>query len=123
MLEERLRIARKRKKLTQQYVAEQLDVTAQAYSTYETGAVTPNPKTLKTLAILYGVSSDYLLGLTDDPTPTSQLINPAKAENVRAGGLVANGGDYGDLTKEERNLLNAFTEYIRTLRLREDKGE
>ena len=39
------------------------------YSGYELGTRTLPPEILIKLALLYHTSVDYLLGLTDDPTP------------------------------------------------------
>lgn len=36
---------------------------------YESGRTQPKAPDLAVLADLFGVSADYLLGLTDDPTP------------------------------------------------------
>ncbi len=57
-----LKEIRKRKGLTQLEVAEQLNLSVQAYSNYEIGRREPDFETLKKLADLFNVSIDYILG-------------------------------------------------------------
>lgn len=60
-LAERLVEARKRCGLTQSAVAQQLDVSAQAVSSWERGETMPDIMKLPELAGMYGVSVDWLL--------------------------------------------------------------
>ncbi len=55
--------------LTQQAVARLLHVSQNTYSQYELGILNYPVDALVTLAQFYGVSVDYLLGLTDVKTP------------------------------------------------------
>ena len=50
-------------------VAEHLQMHAGVYSRYEKGTREIPVWALMKLAALYGVSTDYILGLTDDPAP------------------------------------------------------
>jgi len=69
ILGKRLKQARKNKGLTQDYVAKILGTTYQTISNYERGIRDPDTDSLTRLANLYEISIDWLLGLTDDPTP------------------------------------------------------
>ena len=60
-LNEKLLSLRKKNKLTQAQVAETLDVSRQAISNWETGAVLPSTDNLKALSRLYQVPADSLL--------------------------------------------------------------
>lgn len=83
MLGERLREMRERKGLTQRQVAPLIGVkTANALSLYERGLRCPDPDVVSKLAILYETTSDYLLGLTDDPRSLRQRIDEALADEV-----------------------------------------
>ena len=53
---------RTQKHLSQSELAEQVHVTRQAVSRWETGETTPNPDTLKLLSLLFDVSINTLLG-------------------------------------------------------------
>lgn len=58
---QRLRQLRRASGLTQQKMAESLDVQRSTYAYYEIGATTPSFKTLRQIAVMYGVSVDYLI--------------------------------------------------------------
>lgn len=72
MIQERLKTARQNSGLTQIDVAKKLNISRQAYNHYETGKRTPNPETISSLAEIYGVTTDYLLGNADVPTSPSK---------------------------------------------------
>lgn len=61
----RLKELRKKKGLTQKQVGKILHVSSKSVSGYEHNIVTPSIDSLKSLALLYGVTTDYLLGLND----------------------------------------------------------
>lgn len=58
---EKLILLRKEKRLTQMQVAEEIKVSRQAVSGWETGTVVLSIENLKSLSILYGVPVDHLL--------------------------------------------------------------
>ena len=66
---QRIRDFREDKDLTQQEVAGHLNCSQRAYSHYERGDVDVPTGILIKLANFYDTSVDYLLGLTDVPTP------------------------------------------------------
>lgn len=68
ILGERIRQLRLKKGLTQQKLAEMLNTTNATISNYETGASTPDYETLIKLSDIFNVTTDYLLGRTDEPT-------------------------------------------------------
>ena len=76
-LNEKLISLRKKNKLTQAQVAETLDVSRQAISNWETGAVLPSTDNLLALSRLYQVPLDHLLNGDTDLTPA-----PAKEKEV-----------------------------------------
>ena len=59
---------RKAKKLNQEQASELLGISRSTYANYEVGAREPNLALPKKMAMVFGVSADYLLGLSDDPT-------------------------------------------------------
>ncbi len=70
ILSERMKKLRKECKYTQEQVAKKLNISVAALSRYETGAFEPKSVDLIVdLAILYKVSTDYLLGKTDARNP------------------------------------------------------
>lgn len=72
----RLKEARINKGLTQLQVMKLTNVNHKTLSGYENGVSEPDLETLKILAILYNVSTDYLLGRTDDSNYPSIEDNP-----------------------------------------------
>jgi repressor LexA len=68
ILGERIRQLRQNKGLTQQKLAEMLNTTNATISNYETGASTPDYETLQKIADIFNVTTDYLLGRTDEIT-------------------------------------------------------
>ena len=65
----RLRDLREDNDLTQQKLADYLHMQQTQYSRYERGTRDIPTDVLIKLAELYTTSTDYLLGLTDDPAP------------------------------------------------------
>lgn len=78
-LEEKLISLRKQKGLTQLQVAEEIDVSRQAISKWESGVAVPSIDNLKFLSKLYGVSLDYLLN-DDVESPGQQEETQEKQE-------------------------------------------
>ncbi len=74
---ERLRALREDRDLSQQQVAEVINKSQQGYSHIENGRAELKIEDLKTLCAFYEVSSDYLIGTTDDPGTGN---TPAKTE-------------------------------------------
>ena len=65
----RIRDMRTDRGLTQSKIAELLHVSQNTYSQYEIGTTRFPLDAVIKLAEYYGVSVDYLVGLTDEPTP------------------------------------------------------
>lgn len=66
-LAERLRELRGKKGVTQSQVAEYLGLKLRAYQYYESGEHRPEYEKLMALADYFDVTTDYLLGRTDEP--------------------------------------------------------
>ncbi|SDH99887.1 helix-turn-helix domain-containing protein [Desulfosporosinus hippei] len=85
----RLKETRISKGLTQLQVMKLTNVNHKTLSGYENGVSEPDLETLKILAILYNVSTDYLLGRTDDSNYPSIENNtddeeqPTPSERIR----------------------------------------
>jgi len=69
MIVARLKEYRKLNDVTQKSVAIAINVSERAYQHYELGTREPNHDNLVMLCRYLNVSADYLLGLTDTPTP------------------------------------------------------
>lgn len=73
---QRLRNLREDRDLNQMAVAEVLHVSQTTYSRYESGALDIPSGALIALALFYGTSVDYLLGLTDRFRPYPRSGGP-----------------------------------------------
>jgi len=68
-----LKTIRKEKGLTQTDVAKVLNITVSAYGNYELGQRSPTPEVLIQLADLFEVTTDYLLGRTNNAIDINTL--------------------------------------------------
>ena len=64
---ERLKELRKEKQLTQQKLADDLGVNRVNITRWEKGNIEPNLETLSLIASYFNVSTDYLIGIEDNP--------------------------------------------------------
>ncbi len=69
MIGDRLRQLRIETQLSQEKLAKELQVKPATVSRYENGTNEPDIKTIGWYAKRFGVSTDWIFGLTDDPTP------------------------------------------------------
>jgi HTH-type transcriptional regulator, competence development regulator len=67
MLPQRLKEIRKKKKLTQEQLAKIVKTKKTTISNYETGYSSPSHEMLSDIADVLDVTTDYLLGRTDNP--------------------------------------------------------
>lgn len=78
-----IRSARKKVKLTLKELGKMVGVSESTMSNYETGKREPDFDTLRKFSEILEVSIDYLLGITDDPTPPSVDRTEAEAWEIR----------------------------------------
>lgn len=62
----RLKELRKQKSLTQKEVAISLEINERTYRRYEAGEIEPSASTINRLADFFSITSDYLLGRSDE---------------------------------------------------------
>lgn len=110
----RLKQLRISKKLTQQDLAKLMGLSRATIAGYEASGKQPDQEKTLWLADYFQVSTDYLLGRTDSPTPPSTQ-DPADEHNydqelkdfINDRELNHYFSDYGAWTEEEKkNLLN-----------------
>lgn len=71
---ERLKQLRKEKNIHQSELGDLLELSQNSISQYERGTRTPDINQLKRLAGIFGVTSDYLLGLSELREPTDENL-------------------------------------------------
>lgn len=77
---ERLKRLREDWGLNMKQMAQKLNMPYTTYVGYEKNEREPNLKTLALLAVCFGVSVDYLVGISDDPTITSKSAGVSREE-------------------------------------------
>ncbi|WP_028987646.1 helix-turn-helix domain-containing protein [Thermicanus aegyptius] len=102
MFQKRLKALRTKKKLTHQDMADFLGISRQAYGLYENGKREPDFHTLQKLADFFNVSTDYLLGRTDEPN--NETLAAHRTDDLMA-----------DLPPEARKSLEEFIESMKKL--------
>ena len=77
-----IRSLRKEKHISQTLLSTELEVSQETISAYENGKHYPSAKSLIKLRDLFGVSIDYILGLTDQRYPALQRSDLAEDEQL-----------------------------------------
>lgn len=103
-----LKELRTEKELTQDNLAEFLNIKRQTYSAWERNKSTPDINTINSLADYYSVSIDYILGRTDEK-------NPYEPETIAA----HKEGD--EWSEEELQSIEEFKEFVKARRKQKDK--
>ena len=84
---------------SQQVIADKLGVSRARYSHYETERVEPDLALLKRMAKLFSVTTDYLIGKSDDPNLTENQEEERDSQSEEWKKL------WDSLSKEERQEL------------------
>ncbi len=107
----RLEECRRAKGFTQKYVASAIGIKPPQISKWESGTTRPSRKNYIKLANLYGVSVDYLLGLTDDPQGVQEVtLEPCEltdAELMKIPSIAMMARKMGQLTEAQRQQMLA----------------
>ncbi|MBP0724143.1 helix-turn-helix domain-containing protein [Bacillus sp. RG28] len=117
MINERLKILRKRKKWSLQYIADHLGIAKSTYAGYESGHRRPSLEAIHLIADLFNTSTDYLLGRVDEPTfkpkgKNIQSSQPIELTNLPCLDLTIDGETLSD---EEMQQFIAFIRAKREL--------
>ncbi|WP_017728561.1 helix-turn-helix domain-containing protein [Halalkalibacterium ligniniphilum] len=81
---DRLKLCRNKKKITQEKLAERLGIKRSTYAKYETGENVPDIIMLNKFADFFEVSTDFLLGRTDQETPVSYAAKDGFSKRTRS---------------------------------------
>lgn len=80
---QRVRILRDKKGLSQKDLADRLGMPRSIVSTYENGRRMPTYGKLIKLAYVFGVSTDYLLGVENDRILDLSLLNDDQTNSIK----------------------------------------
>ena len=114
MFSNNLKKARESCKMSQEVLAKKLFVSRTAVTGWETGRTSPPPETIAKIADILQVSTDYLLGKSDIPTPPQIDYTPLQIPEILKDVKVAAHGGDSDWTQEEVNEIANFVEFIKS---------
>ena len=97
MMGEKLRLARKKAKMSQEEVAEKLNISRSNISKYEHDKLEPNIYTLKQFCEIYNITADYLLGIEikKNDSETKHIIKNVGNNSPKANISIINGDNNG----------------------------
>ena len=112
----RLQQLRKQKNLSQLQLAMALNMNQNSISRYETGEREADYKTLILFADYFNVSIDYLVGRTDEQTPSANNINSSFVQSngsvtlgsVSVGSTFNSNSNAPSLSQEETEILDIY---------------
>ena len=90
---QRIKLIRKKKGIKAYEAARDMGIAQSSYSGYENDFRNPDYSKLKKIAEYYGVSTDYILGLTNDPSPPNNekdIFEYLNKENLTFRGVPLN---------------------------------
>ena len=104
---ENLKKLRESKGITQVKLAIDLEVSQELISRYELGSSFRQPNMLIKIANYFNCSVDYLLGITNIPTPVKYLV--ANKDNVKFSQLYSK---YNLLSNEDKKCFDKFLSFL-----------
>ena len=102
MISQMIRKTREKKGISMRQAALDMGFPYTTYVNYEKGISEPNSEALVKIAVYYGVSADYLLGVEQKESPC-----PVEDEREAYRAMLS------DLTDEELIEMKKFTSYLR----------
>lgn len=110
----RIHKLRKKSGLTQQQVANRLNVVRTSISNWESGTRTPDAESLSKLADLFGVTTDYLLGKESKAVSQEHLTNiNNQIKNKLGEDVSVMFKDINQWDEEKVNKLKTFYDLIK----------
>lgn len=117
---ERLKQLRNEYKITQKQLAKTLGVGRPTIAGYETKGIQPSYETLNKIADYFKVSTDYLLGRTDEkkyPIAIPDLIKTAEEDKPYETDITSKNNidieDIDNLSKDSKKDLKTYIEFLK----------
>ena len=111
----RIKLLREEKHITQEELAEKLDLSKGIISLYEKEERKPSLEVLLKLSEIFNCSIDYILCKSDIRNPETVDFD---ADKLRIGLSVK---DYSNITDEQRKQIEEFAKYVLKDNLKDDK--
>ena len=118
---ERIKMLRIKARLTQQQLADKVGgISASAIGMYEQGRRNRDMERIIRLGEVFSVSTDSLLGVKEEATDASEILDELKERVSKSNKLTVNGAT---MSEDEREKLLQAIEFIRTVVLSEQRTE
>lgn len=108
---ERLINLRKQKGMSQEELAEKLNMTRQTISKWELGVSTPDMESLKNISNLFGISVDELISNNENTNTNNTINNNPEYVGVNSN-YIPNSGSYVREDKSSKKMANAYLIFI-----------
>lgn len=118
-LNKRLKQLRTNQGMTQNDLAKRIGMSRATIANWERGMVEPDSEKLSLISNIFGVTVDYLLGNTDNPTPYDDSFEKSDDELrdfLEDKEITAMFKDYGSWTDEEKQAILAVLKGQKALR-------
>ena len=105
--------------LSQQKLSQELNVAQSTIGNWESGTREPDFVTTKKIADYFHVTTDYLLGRSDSPSP--QLLHiPDELKDVQ---VAFHRGEFEDLTQDEVDAIAVLAKTLKEQRKKKEDGK
>ncbi|MDA2525876.1 helix-turn-helix transcriptional regulator [Bacillus cereus] len=111
-LNERLKSLRTERKLTQEQFATAVGITKASVSKFENGIKTPSRETIERIADYFNVTTDYLLGRSEDPELNEEENKIVSEEGKNIMSLIESLPE--DERKKAWEQLEMYVNYMQT---------
>lgn len=101
MLNEQLKLIRKKNKFTQQELSDLLEIERSTYASYETGRNRPDISVLTAIAKIFGVTVDYITNI--DPKKELEVFDATLSLKKQQGSTLVS-----EITKDEKEILAMY---------------
>lgn len=112
-ISDRIRLLRAESHMTQEEFGRIFGISKPTVSFYEHGKSVPNDQIKTAIARYFGVSVDYLLGVTDSREPISSTHAPPAAAQRPAEAAIA--GELGSLSDRQLDRLLGYIQALKEL--------
>lgn len=124
MLGKRLRHLREINNITQDIVAKALGTSRQVYSNYELEKREPDSKMIICMANYFSVSTDYLLGISNEPSPSLiQDNSPDKVLKKASEDIIQSLISVEDFSVDEGEKLKDYIHLLKMARIQRHNAE
>jgi len=118
-----LKELRRKNHMTQEKLSDLLGVGRSTVSMWEIDASEPDGEMVRSIAEIFNITTDYLLGRTDDPSPLSANRADQEDDDITFDDFTyAMSDESGELTEAEKEMLLDMARKLVRLRKEQEKN-